>query len=230
MTARSLVSACLSFFPTVSLFFAAAAGEFPAVYNSETNPGEPPSPQQALAAITVPEGFHASVFAAEPDVQNPIAMAWDGRGRLWVAENYTYAERSKRFDLTLRDRVVIFSGTTSNHFASRKVFSDNLQCLTSIETGLGGAWALCPPRLLFIPDRNGDDVPDGSPEVLLDGFTVPTDNYHNFANGLRWGPDGWLYGRCGCSAPGEVGKPERPRSSGFLCAVASGATIPAQNV
>jgi len=48
------------------------------------------------------------VFAAEPDVQNPIAMSWDARGRLWIAENYTYAERAKRFELGLRDRILIF--------------------------------------------------------------------------------------------------------------------------
>ena len=59
---------------------------------------------------------------------------------------------------------------------------------------------MCPPQLLFIPDRDADDTPDGPAEVVLDGFTVPAENHHNFANGLRWGPDGWLYGRCGASA------------------------------
>ena len=42
--------------------------------------------------------------ASEPDVAKPVAMAWDERGRLWIAENYTYAERTQRFDLALRDR------------------------------------------------------------------------------------------------------------------------------
>ena len=79
--------------------------------------------------------------------------------------------------------------------------------LTSVEVGLGGTWLMCPPQLLFVPDRDGDDRPDSAPEVILDGFTVPKDNYHNFANGLRWGPDGWLYGRCGASAPGLIGRP-----------------------
>jgi len=45
---------------------------------------------------------------------------------------------------------------------------------------------------------------------VLDGFTVARDNYHNFANGLRWGPDGWLYGRCGASCPGLIGRPGTP--------------------
>ena len=63
------------------------------------------------------------------------------------------------------------------------------------------------PDLLFLPDRNGDDVPDGPAEAMLDGFSVPSENYHTFANGLRWGPDGWLYGRCGASSPGQIGAP-----------------------
>src|SRR5947207_2827063 len=48
------------------------------------------------------------------------------------------------------------------------------------------------------------------PQVVLDGFTVAKENYHNFANGLAIGPDGWLYGRCGGSCPGEVGAPGTP--------------------
>lgn len=158
--------------------------------------------------LELPEGFRATLFASEPEVQNPIAMAWDRRGRLWIAENYTYAERSMRFDLNLRDRLLIFEDTDGDGRADRRtVFSDDLQMLTSVEPGVGGVWVMCPPRLLFLPDRDGDDVPDAAPEVVLDGFTVAESNYHNFANGLRWGPDGWLYGRCGHSCPGNVGAP-----------------------
>lgn len=186
----------------------ATADEFPAPYNSEKDAPSPISPQEALAAIKLPAGFRATLFAAEPDVQNPIAMSWDARGRLWVAENYTYAERTQRFDLRLRDRIVIFDDADGDGQAdSRKVFTDNVQMLTSVAIGHGGVWAMCPPQLLFIPDKNRDDVPDGAAQVMLDGFTVAPENYHNFANGLKWGPDGWLYGRCGGSCPGELGVP-----------------------
>jgi len=96
--------------------------------------------------------------------------------------------------------------------------------LTSVELGFGGVYALCPPQLLFIPMR--DDRPSGPAQVLLDGFTVPTDNMHNFANGLRWGPDGWLYGRCGTSAPGRVAAPgNRRRTTACRSMAASGAII-----
>ena len=196
----------------VILFFVMAllcADEFPKVYNGERNQKREPIPPDAAArAFQVPAGFKVTVFAAEPEVRNPIAMAWDVKKRMWVAENYTYAEKGKRFDLSLRDRIVIFEDRDRDGKAERrKVFTDKLQMLTSVEVQPGGVWAMCPPQLLFIPDRDGDDIPDSEPEVILDGFTVANSNYHNLANGLRWGPDGWLYGRCGGSCPGNVGAP-----------------------
>ena len=185
-----------------------ASDDFPTPTNTEKDKSPVMPAAKAAAAFRLPAGFEVSVFASEPDVQNPIALAWDARGRLWVAENYTYAERTQRFDLRLRDRVLIFEDADGDgRFDKRKVFMDDVQMLTSVEYGLGGAWLMCPPQLLFVPDRNGDDVPDGPATVVLDGFNVPAENYHNFANGLKWGPDGWLYGRCGASAPGEVGAP-----------------------
>ena len=86
---------------------------------------------QALDKITVPKGFKVQLSAAEPSVQQPIAMAWDSRGRLWVAECYTYANSLLRFDMRMKDRILIFEDT--NHdgiFDKRKVFWDKgTRCL-----------------------------------------------------------------------------------------------------
>jgi len=193
---------------------AAVATDFPEPHNSEpVEQGEPSAPEEAVKMIGLPDGFRATVFAAEPAVRNPIAMAWDWRGRMWVAENYTYAERATRFDLSLRDRILVFTDEDWDGVADqRAVFADDLQFLTSVEVGEGGVWAMCPPQLLFLPDRDGNGKVDGPADVALDGFTVAESNYHNFANGLRWGPDGWLYGRCGHSCPGRVGVPGTPES------------------
>jgi putative membrane-bound dehydrogenase-like protein len=190
----------------------AAAEPFPAPTNSEpASRGGPPSAATVAAEIALPPGFTATVMAAEPAVQNPIALAWDHRGRLWIAENYTYAERAQRFDLGLRDRVLVFADTDGDGVLDdRRVFTDAVQMLTGIEVGHGGVWLLCPPRLLFIPDRDRDDEPDGPAETVLDGFDVAESNSHNFANGLRFGPDGWLYGRCGHSCPARIGRPGCP--------------------
>ena len=203
-------------FGAILLFiaFTLRGADFPKPYDSGPVKSTPMPATEAAAKMTLPPGFKATVFAAEPDVQNPIAMAWDARGRLWVAENYTYAEAGVRYDLKLRDRILIFEDTRGDgHFSSRRVFTDQLQMLTSIEVGHGGVWALALPNLVFIPDRNHTGIPDGPPEVVLDGFNAPQENYHNMASGLRFGPDGWLYGRCGArrgwrmsGAPGTAGR------------------------
>jgi len=194
--------------------------EFPVPQNTEPD-GDAPvmSAGEAIEKWKLPPGFRVNVFAAEPDVQNPIDLAWDARGRLWIAENYTYAERSQRFDLSLRDRVVVFEDTDHDGtFEKRTEFTNNVQMLTSVEVGHGGVWLMCPPYVLFIPDADHDLIPDGPAQVVLDGFTVAQANYHNFANGLRFGPDGWLYGRCGGSCPGRIGKPGTPDAERFALA------------
>ena len=182
---------------------------FPTPYDTEPKEsGLPLPPEEAAKGFQVPPGFHVSVFAAEPDVRNPIAMTWDGRGLLWVAENYTYADRQTVFDFSLRDRVLIFEDKDNDgKFDERKVFTDDVQLLPGVEVGRGGVWLMTPPQLIFIPDKDRDDKPDSEPVVMLDGFTPSRDNYHTFANGIKWGPDGWLYGRCGASSPGRVGVP-----------------------
>jgi putative membrane-bound dehydrogenase-like protein len=198
----------------LSLLLAACtlrAADFPAPYNSEPDKSGPMPAAEAAAKMKLPPGFTATVFAAEPDVQNPIGLSWDARGRLWIAENYTYAEAGVRFDLKLRDRILIFEDTDGDgRHDKRTVFTDEVQMLTSIEVGLGGVWALALPHLVFIPDANHDGVPDGPAEVVLDGFAAPQENYHNVANGLRFGPDGWIYGRCGASGAADVGAPGTP--------------------
>lgn len=205
---------CMVLMGLSATYSALAQSPTPTTAFPEPHDTEPPSSglplpaEEAAKRFEVPKGFQVTVFAAEPDVRNPIAMAWDGRGRLWVAENYTYADRGTVFDLSLRDRVVIFEDKDGDgKHDERTIFTDDLQMLTSIEIGRGGVWLMTPPQLIFIPDRDGDDKPDGAPEVILDGFTPSRDNYHTFANGLKWGPDGWLYGRCGASSPGRIGVP-----------------------
>ncbi len=200
---------------TASLF----AADFPTPFNSEK--GSPMPAEEVARTMELPPGFKCQVFAAEPDVQQPIAMAWDAKGRLWVAENYTYAENPARWDTKLRDRIIILEDKDGDgKHDGRKVFWDQGSYLTSVEIGYGGAWILHNGTLSFIADKNGDDVPDGEPEVLLDGFNTKTIG-HNIVNGLRWGPDGWLYGRHGITDTSSVGAPGTPADKRvkFNCAI-----------
>ncbi len=188
------------------------ADEFPKLINSEADKqARPMRPAEAAEALDAPEGFHVDVFASEPQVQNPIAMNWDSRGRLWIAENFTYDGYQNGLNLDFRDRVLVFQDTDGDGKADeRTVFLDSVQMLTSVEPDSDGVWLMCPPQLLFVPDRDRNLVPDGPAQIVLDGFTISAENYHNFANGLKKGPDGWLYGRCGGSCPGRIGRPGQP--------------------
>ena len=61
---------------------------------------QPTPPEEAAASLVVPAGFHVSLFAAEPMVEQPIALATDPRGRIWVAENNTYDSMWRPYDLS----------------------------------------------------------------------------------------------------------------------------------
>lgn len=167
----------------------------------------PLPPIEAARTMVVPEGFQVTLFAGEPDVQQPIGFCIDDRGRLWVAEAYNYPRHGNKPG----DRIVIFADTDGDgRFDKRTVFYDRLNYVTGIEVGFGGAWVMSPPNMYFIPDRDGDDRPDSEPEVLLDGFGNHA-NAHNLANGFAWGPDGWLYGTHGRTNWSLLGKPGTPR-------------------
>ena len=161
-------------------------------------------PEDAARAMTVPPGFKVTLFAGEPDVVQPIAMAIDDRGRLWIAEAYSYPRRVPQTQA--RDRILIFEDSDGDgRFDSRKVFVDHLNLVSGLEVGFGGVWVGAAPEFYFIPDRNGDDRPDGPPQVLLDGWGQH--DTHETLNSFTWGPDGWLYGCHGVFTHSRVGKP-----------------------
>jgi putative membrane-bound dehydrogenase-like protein len=165
------------------------------------------SPLEAAEAMSVPDGFHVDLVAAEPDLHQPVALAIDGAGRLWVAEAHSYPIRVP--DEEAKDQILVFEDHNGDgHFETRTVFADGLNLVSGLEVGLGGVWVGAAPYLLFIPDRDGDLVPDGEPEVLLDGWEWQ--DTHETLNAFTWGPDGWLYGCHGVFTHSRVGRPGTP--------------------
>lgn len=165
------------------------------------------SPLEAAREMEVPEGFSVDLIAGEPDVVQPIAMCFDARGRIWVVEANNYPQRSR--GLEGKDRILIFEDTNGDgSFDSRKIFADKLNLVSGIEVGFGGVWVGAAPYLLFFPDGDGDDKPDGEPQVLLDGWGY--EDTHETLNSFTWGPDGWLYGCHGVFTHSRVGKPGTP--------------------
>jgi len=165
------------------------------------------TPQEAVAKMEIPDGFQIDIFAAEPDIGEPIAFTFDDRGRVWVLENYNYVDRRSHDAEKPLTRIQIFEDTDSDGvFDTKKLFTDELTFSSGIITGFGGVFVGTPPNLLFIPDADGDDKPDGEPEVLLDGWGIQ--DRHETLNSFIWGPDGWLYGCHGVFTSSMVGKPE----------------------
>jgi putative membrane-bound dehydrogenase-like protein len=169
---------------------------------SSTLADGPAPAEQAAQRFTLPPGFQAALFAGEPDVVQPIAFTFDDRGRLWVVENHSYPGWAGE----KKDRVIILEDRDGDgRFDERKVFLDEGSNLSGIEWGWGGVWLCSTPNLVFVPDRNADDVPDSEPVIKLDGWDLRAQ--HNVSSSLAWGPDGWLYGCNGILSNSSVGRP-----------------------
>lgn len=186
--------------------------ESPVLWHLQANPARPSpvkneSARRLVQGMALTPGFQADLIAAEPDVHQPVAFAIDERGRLWVAQAFGYPTRQPEGQG--KDSIVIFEDKDGDgHFETRKVFAENLNLLSGIEVGFGGVWVGAAPYLLFIPDRDGDDRPDGAPQVLLDGWGYA--DTHETLNSFTWGPDGWLYGVQGIFIHSYIGKPGTP--------------------
>jgi putative membrane-bound dehydrogenase-like protein len=168
---------------------------------------KPLPPAEAAATMKLPAGFTATLFAGEPDLVQPMAFTFDDRGRVWVVECLSYP--TWKADGTGSDRVTIFEDSDNDgKHDKRTVFYDKGVNLSGIEVGFGGVWLTAVPNLIFIPDANADDQPDGPPKVLLDGWDLAAK--HNVVGNLAWGPDGWLYGCNGILSNSRVGRPGTP--------------------
>ncbi|HVW35791.1 MAG TPA: PVC-type heme-binding CxxCH protein, partial [Pirellulales bacterium] len=194
--------------------FGAAAAICCFALSSAIARGQGYAPREAIEKITLGAGLEAKLFASEPEIRQPILAKCDDRGRLWVIQYLQYPNpaglkrvKVDRFSRTAydripeppprgpqgADRITICEDTNGDGRAeSFKDFISDLNLCTSLEFGDGGVYVLQAPFLLFYADRDGDDRPDGDPEVLLEGFGM--EDAQSLANHLTWGPDGWLYG------------------------------------
>ncbi|HYE32178.1 MAG TPA: PVC-type heme-binding CxxCH protein [Methylomirabilota bacterium] len=169
------------------------------------------SPEEAQKRFTVPPGFEVRLFAAEPDVVNPVAMTWDERGRLWVVELYEYPLGAPK-GAKPRDRVKIYEDTDGDGRADKvKVFADGLNLATGVLIGYGGVFVGQAPHLLFLEDTNKDDVADKT-TIVKTGFGL--EDRHELLNSFTWGPDGWLHMTHGVFTFSNVKNPDDPNDDG----------------
>ncbi|MDE2835055.1 MAG: PmoA family protein [Bacteroidota bacterium] len=165
------------------------------------------SPDQAAAAMTLKAGYQANAWAGEPMVTQPMAFAWDDRGRLWVAENRDYESRSTGFSGSGDSRIVILEDEDRDGKADKRtVFLEGIAFPSALAVGFEGLFLGAPPHLMFVPDRDRDDRADREDiQVLLTGWGIR--DRHETVNSLHWGPDGWLYGLEGFATSSVIRKP-----------------------
>ena len=186
--------------------------------------GQGYGPEEAASRMSVPDGLEVRLFASEPMVRQPVAVEFDDRGRLWVIQYLQYPNpeglkrvRVDRYSRTAYDRVpeppprgpagtdriTILEDSDGDGRADRSHdFVSHLNLASGLAFGAGGVFVLQTPYLLFYPDHDRDDRPDGDPEVLLTGFGM--EDAHSVANSLTWGPDGWLYGLQGSTVTAKI--------------------------
>jgi putative membrane-bound dehydrogenase-like protein len=165
------------------------------------------SPEEAVANMTLKDGFKVNTWASEPMITQPMAFCWDDKGRLWIAENRDYESRGKGFSNAGNSRILILEDTNHDGVAdSKKVFLEGIAFPAAMAVGFDGLYLGAPPNLLFVPDKNQDDQADMDDiEVRLTGWGIR--DRHETLNSLHWGPDGWLYGCQGFATPSKVRKP-----------------------
>ena len=172
------------------------------------------------------DDLEVEVLLQDPLIAQPAFLNFDERGRMWVVQYRQYPEpggvhpvsKDKYWRAVYdrvpappghpdfvpgQDRITIHEDTNGDgSFDHTKVFLDGLNLATSCVRGHRGVYVLQPPYLLFYLDENEDDVPDGDPEVLLEGFGI--EDTHSICNSLCWGPDGWLYASQGSTVTAAV--------------------------
>jgi putative membrane-bound dehydrogenase-like protein len=145
--------------------------------------------------MVVPQGFEVRLFASEELLGGkPLAMAWDERGRLYVAITVDYPNELQPAGKG-RDRIVVCEDTDGDGQADRvTVFADRLSIPTSLLPFRGGLIVHQPPHTLFLKDTDGDGRADRR-DILLSGWG--TNDTHAGPSNLRYGFDNWIYGAVG---------------------------------
>jgi putative heme-binding domain-containing protein len=149
-------------------------------------------PDEAIKSMTVAKGLKVNLFASEkdwPELAKPVQMAWDTRGRLWVAVWPSYPHWKPKE--ALNDKLLIFEDTDGDGKADKMtVFAEGLSNPTGFEFYNGGVLVAQAPNVIFLKDTNGDDKADLRVTVLTGIDSADT---HHTSNSFALDPGGALY-------------------------------------
>ncbi|MDX1930212.1 MAG: c-type cytochrome [Pirellulaceae bacterium] len=161
------------------------------IYGQGVRETEARTPEQEQAGFHLPDGFEAQLFASEPQIAKPLNMAWDTRGRLWITNTIEYPYPAKP-GTEPRDSIKILEDTDGDGRADKvTTFADKLNIPMGLLPTAGGVICFNIPDIVFLRDNDGDDKADERIKIL--GPFDTTRDTHGMVNGLRRGPDGWIY-------------------------------------
>ena len=175
--------------------------QVPIVPAEQIPPAPALSPEEALKQFKVAPGFRIEPVAAEPLVQDPVAMQFGPDGRLWVVEMRGYMPNLEGAgEENPTGRISVLTDTDGDgKYDKSTVFLDHLILPRAFLLTRDGALVGAPPNLWFYRDTNGDGVADEKTDVAFD-FGVQTDpkrpflaNPERAPNSLVWGLDNWIY-------------------------------------
>ncbi|MFT2009290.1 PVC-type heme-binding CxxCH protein [Pontibacter sp. 13R65] len=171
------------------------------------------TPEESQKLTQVPVDFELQLFASEPDIINPIAMAWDEKGRLWVIETLDYPNEVRDEEGVGNDRIKICEDTNGDGKADKfTVFADGLNIPTSLTFANGGVIVAMAPHFFFMKDTDGDDKADVKQKIISGWGKSDT---HAGPSNLKYGLDNKVWGVLGYAGfDGTVGGKQHNFSQG----------------
>ena len=163
--------------------------------------------EEALQSFELQEGLRIELVASEPLTSSPCAMAFDGRGRLFVAENRGYPRGPAEGESPMGIISLLEDTDHDGRMDKRTVFADGLSFPNGVLPWKDGLLVTCAPDLLFLRDTNGDGRADEK-QILLTGFDTQKSTQLR-VNGPTVGPDGWIWMASGLSG-GVISNPNHP--------------------
>jgi putative membrane-bound dehydrogenase-like protein len=156
-------------------------------YKDELPRLKPTEPADALATFRTAPGVRLELVAAEPLVVDPIDLAFDELGRLWVVEMIDYPFGAEEGNPPQGRVRRLEDADGDGRFDRAEVIADRIAWPTGLALWKGGAYVVAPPVLLY--------VKEGVREVVQGGFGFQ--NVQGLANNLKWGLDGRIHGSGG---------------------------------
>ncbi|MEM1442004.1 MAG: PVC-type heme-binding CxxCH protein [Verrucomicrobiota bacterium] len=144
----------------------------PPTENEKNGKLEYQAPEETEANIQVAEGYKIELFASEktfPDLKNPVQLAFDNKGRLWVATMESYPHY-RIGDPRPKDKLIILEDRDKDGVADHQInFADDLHIPIGFEISHDGVYVSQSGSVVLLKDEDGDDRYDTS-EVILSGF------------------------------------------------------------